>query len=145
MSNALEFLLKIRELSKIVSSYEEEYETLMSRLTSVTYRLKTVDVMKSKEDTFAETVEEMSNAKGLFIDKLNEFAKMRIEAEEYVRQVEDFRHQTVLIKYFFQHKTLEQTAVDMDMSYRWVCDLKDVAVKRFEKIYENSKKNSICS
>ena len=55
-----EYLWKIREMSEVVKTYEEEYETLMSRLTSVTYKQKDVNIMKSKEDFFPETVEKMS-------------------------------------------------------------------------------------
>lgn len=135
---AKEYLLKIRDLKEIVDTYDEEYQTLMARLTSVTYRQKEMNIMQSKEDRFAENVDKMSQMKIMLTEKLREFAELRIEAEGYVRQIEDFRLQTVLIKYFFQHKTLEQIAVDMDLSYRWVCELKDTAVVEFSKIFEKS-------
>lgn len=135
-----EFLLQIRELSKIVRAYDEEYETLMARLTSITYRQKDINIMKSKEDTFPETVEKMAEIKKLLIEKLREFSDLRLKAEDMIRQVEDYRYQTVIIKFYFQAKTIEQVAVDMDISYRWVCDLKKDAVRVFEKIYEKSEK-----
>lgn len=131
-----EYLWKIREMSEVVKTYEEEYETLMSRLTSVTYKQKDVNIMKSKEDFFPETVEKMSEIKDIYFDALNEYAKMRIYADRTIRQMQDHRHKAVLIKYYFQHKTLEQVAEEMDISYRWVCDLKDMALKEFEKKFK---------
>lgn len=133
-----EYLLKIKDLANIVKAYEEEYETLMARLTSITYHAKDVNVMSSKEDRMPETIEKMSQAKLMLSDKLREFASLRIEADSMVRQIEDFRLQTILVKYYFQGKTLEQIAVDMDMSYRWICELRDEAVLEFNKIFKKN-------
>lgn len=137
---SLDYLLKIRELSAITKSYDDEYQTLMARLTSISYRPKEVNVQSSRKDTLPETIEKMSNVKLLLVEKLGEFAELRCEAEKMVRMIEDYRYQTVIIKYFFQNKTIEQTAVEMDRSYRWICDVKRDSIAEFDKVYKKCKK-----
>ena len=134
------FLIQIRDMNSIINSYEDELDVLMTRLTSTTSKPKDVNVMFSREDTLPENIEKVTLLKEEIKKRLDEFAKMRIEADGYLRQIDDFRLQTVISKYYFQGKTLEQIAVEIGKSYQWTCELRDRAVEEFEKIMKKSKK-----
>lgn len=134
------FLKQIREIELIIDTYEEEYEILMSRLTSTTVKPKEVNVMSSKEDTLPEDIEELIELKKKINKSINEYAKMKIDAKMMVDQIENFLYQSVLIKYYFQHKTLEQISCEIDKTYQWTCELRDRALDEFEKIFQ---KNSV--
>ena len=134
------FLIQIRDMNSIINSYEDELDVLMTRLTSTTSKPKDVNVMFSREDTLPENIEKVTLLKEEIKKRLDEFAKMRIEADTYLRQIDDFRLQTVISKYYFQSKTLEQIAVEIGKSYQWTCELRDRAVEEFEKIMKKSKK-----
>ena len=134
------FLIHIRDMNGIINSYEDELDVLMTRLTSTTSKPKDVNVMFSREDTLPENIEKVTLLKEEIKKRLDEFAKMRIEADTYLRQIDDFRLQTVISKYYFQSKTLEQIAVEIGKSYQWTCELRDRAVEEFEKIMKKSKK-----
>lgn len=134
------FLIQIRDMNSIINSYEDELDVLMARLTSTTSKPKDVNVMFSREDTLPENIEKVTLLKEEIKKRLDEFAKMRIEADGYLRQIDDFRLQTVISKYYFQGKTLEQIAVEIGKSYQWTCELRDRSVEEFEKIMKKSKK-----
>ena len=127
-------------MNGIINSYEDELDVLMTRLTSTTSKPKDVNVMFSREDTLPENIEKVTLLKEEIKKRLDEFAKMRIEADTYLRQIDDFRLQTVISKYYFQSKTLEQIAVEIGKSYQWTCELRDRAVEEFEKIMKKSSK-----
>ena len=110
------FLIQIRDMNSIINSYEDELDVLMTRLTSTTSKPKDVNVMFSREDMLPENIEKVTLLKEEIKKRLDEFAKMRIEADGYLRQIDDFRLQTVISKYYFQSKTLEQIAVEIDKS-----------------------------
>ena len=134
------FLIQIRDMNSIINSYEDELDVLMARLTSTTSKPKDVNIMFSREDTLPENIEKVTLLKEEIKKRLDEFANMRIEADTYLRQIDDFRLQTVISKYYFQSKTLEQIAVEIDKSYQWTCELRDRAVEEFEKIMKKTKK-----
>lgn len=132
------FLRKIRDIDTVINAYEDELDCLMARLTSTTSKPKDVNVMSTKEDHTPEDIEKMIELKNQIRDTINQYAEMKMKAKLILDKLSDYRHQTVLIKYYFQHKTLEQIAVEMDKSYQWICELRERGLEEFDKIFKKS-------
>lgn len=138
MISARAYLEQVRSMNLIIQTYEDELDMLMTRLTSTTSKPKDVNVMSSREDTLPDDIEKLIELKKKISENLNRFAKQRIEADAIINQIPDYRYQSVLIKYYFQNKTLEQVAVEMDKSYQWTCELRDRALVEFGKILKKN-------
>ena len=70
---------------------------------------------------------------GLMAERIVELILMKKKAAKIVKLIPQIQLQTVLFKYYFLNKTLEQTAAEMDLSYQWVCRLHGMALVEFEK------------
>lgn len=135
-----EFLKNIKRADLIIQTMQEDIDFLWTKLTSTTAKPKEVNVMVTKEDLMPETIEKIINLRKEINEKIDEYVDMRTEAKRMVDQIEDYNLQAVLIKYYFQNKTLEQTSVEIDKSYQWTCELRDRALLEFEKIFSKNQK-----
>lgn len=136
---AKEYLEQIRDLDKLITTYQDEIDVIMAKLTSTTVKAKEVNVKSSKEDKTAETIEKLILLKEKVNNYIDQYADMKEFATKVVNCIEPLQTRIVIIKYYFQAKTLEQVAVDIDRTYQWVCELRDRGIKEFEK---NAKKFS---
>jgi DNA-directed RNA polymerase specialized sigma subunit len=132
--DAKTYLHQIKDLDKLINTYQDEIDMLMTRVTSTTQRIKEVNVMTSKENTFDETIAKIIDLRNEINDLIDKYVDMKNAARKIVEQIPQINYQIVLIKYYFQNKTYEQTAVEMNMSYQWICELHKKALKEFEKI-----------
>ena len=69
------------------------------------------------------------------IDKLVEIKK---EIFDLIQNIDDSKCRTLLISYYINCKTLEQTADEMDYDVRWIHALHKKAIKKVQEILNSS-------
>lgn len=132
--DAKAYLHQIKDLDNLINAYQDEIDVLMSRVTSTTKHIKEVNIMTSNENRFDETMAKIIDMRNEINDLIDKYVDMKKSARRTVERISQVNYQVVLIKYYFQNKTFEQTAVEMNLSYQWVCELHKKAVAEFEKI-----------
>lgn len=128
-----EYLYQLKDVDNLISTYQEEADMLMTRLTSTTQRIKEVNVISSQKNQFDDTIAKVLDLRNEINAQIDKYVGMKAEARKIVEKIQPLKYQTVLIKYYFQNKTFEQTAVEMGKSYQWVCELHGRALQEFEK------------
>jgi DNA-directed RNA polymerase specialized sigma subunit len=128
-----EYLYQLKDVDNLISTYQEEADMLMTRLTSTTQRIKEVNVISSQKNQFDDTIAKVLDLRNEINAQIDKYVDMKAEARKIVEKIQPLKYQTVLIKYYFQNKTFEQTAVEMGKSYQWVCELHGRALQEFEK------------
>lgn len=128
-----EYLYQLKDIDNLISTYQEEADMLMTRLTSTTQRIKEVNVISSQKNQFDDTIAKVLDLRNEINAQIDKYVDMKAEARRIVENIQPLKYQTVLIKYYFQNKTFEQTAVEMGKSYQWVCELHGRALQEFEK------------
>ena len=128
-----EYLYQLKDVDNLISTYQEEADMLMTRLTSTTQRIKEVNVISSQKNQFDDTIAKVLDLRNEINAQSDKYVDMKAEARKIVEKIQPLKYQTVLIKYYFQNKTFEQTAVEMGKSYQWVCELHGRALQEFEK------------
>lgn len=128
-----EYLYQLKDVDNLISTYQEEADMLMTRLTSTTQRIKEVNVISSQKNQFDDTITKVLDLRNEINAQIDKYVDMKAEARKIVEKIQPLKYQTVLIKYYFQNKTFEQTAVEMGKSYQWVCELHGRALQEFEK------------
>lgn len=128
-----EYLYQLKDVDNLISTYQEEADMLMTRLTSTTQRIKEVNVISSQKNQFDDTIAKVLDLRNEINAQIDKYVDMKAKARKIVEKIQPLKYQTVLIKYYFQNKTFEQTAVEMGKSYQWVCELHGRALQEFEK------------
>lgn len=128
-----EYLYQLKDVDNLISTYQEEADMLMTRLTSTTQRIKEVNVISSQKNQFDDTIAKVLDLRNEINAQIDKYVDIKAEARKIVEKIQPLKYQTVLIKYYFQNKTFEQTAVEMGKSYQWVCELHGRALQEFEK------------
>lgn len=137
---AKQFLITIRNLDKIIDTYQQEADMVYARLTSTTAHIKEVNVQTSKEDTMAVNVARLIELRQKINDSIDKYVDMKEVALEALEQMSNDNEKYVIMEYYFHHKTLEQIAVDMDNSYQWICELRNRGIEHFGDIVKKLKK-----
>lgn len=131
------YLRQIKDMDNLINTYQDEIDVLMTMATSTTQHIKEVNVMTSHENQFEDTMAKIIDMRNEINELIDKYVEMKIFARRIVEQIQPFNYQTVLLKYYFQNKTFEQTAVEMNMSYQWICELHGRALTEFEKIQKS--------
>jgi len=127
-------LRPIKLMESQIRSVEEEIERLMAVATKMT---PTYDANKVT-GTPKNRVEEAT----IKIDEYRaKLSRMVLKSLDYknrclnkVEKIETGTLRTILIYYYFQNKTLEQTAEELDHSYQWTYELFKSALDEYAKI-----------
>ena len=133
---AKEYLYQLKDASKLIETLTEECERLKNTSQNQAIRYDSIKIKAPKNETGPQESSYIS-LEGLTIkveNELKKLANIETRALDVIAQIKDLRLRTVLIKYYIQNKTFEQTAVEMDLTYRWVCELHGQALKEFDAL-----------
>jgi len=135
---AKEYLRNLRRLDQQCGALLTSIEELHSRITRVTPTIshapKSGGGLKKDQKMMAQ----MIDLKAEFRGKMDEYLELKKKVFRQINELKDSRHQLVLMHYYVNGKTWEETAVEMKISYRWVLSLHGQALKEFEKLHGRS-------
>ena len=127
-------LKPIKEMESRIRTIEEEIERLMTVATKMTPNYEGTRVSGTPKNRIEEAtikIEEYRNKLSKMVLKSLDHKNMCLNK---VEKIEIGTLRTILILYYFQDKTLEQTAEEINKSYQWTYELFSSALDEYCKI-----------
>lgn len=135
MSNAKEYLQKIKYYDDRINYGLEEYEKLQAMVTRITPVLKQDVVSASgSQDKLGDTVAKMVDLLTQINRDTDTYVDLKREAKALLDKVKNPTYYKILHKRYVLYHSLEQIAVEMNYTYRWVKRLHGRALQAFEKL-----------
>ena len=92
-----EYLYQLKDVDNLISTYQEEADMLMTRLTSTTQRIKEVNVISSQKNQFDDTIAKVLDLRNEINAQIDKYVDMKAEARRIVEKIQPLKYQTVLI------------------------------------------------
>ena len=134
-SPAKKYLSRIRLYDARIESGLQELSDLEEMVTRITPVLKQ-DVVSSSssQDKLGDTVAKIADLREKINRDVDAFVDLKEEALVKLRKVEKPEYYDILHKRYFEYQSLEQIAVSMNYTYRWIRRLHGRALQAFEKV-----------
>ena len=127
-------LKPIKEMESRIRSIEEEIERYMALATKMTPNYDGNKIQGTPKNKIEEATIKIEEYRGKLSRALLKSLDYKNKCLNKVEKMETGTLRTILILYYFQNKTLEQTAEEMDRSYRWTYDMFTSALDEYAKI-----------
>lgn len=127
-------LKPIKEMESEIRSIEEEIERLMAVATKMTASYDGDRVSGTPKNKLEEATIRIEEYRGKLNKALVRSLDYKNRCLNKVEKIEIQTLRTILILYYFQNKTLEQTAEEMEHSYRWTYEMYTSALDEYAKI-----------
>ena len=134
MSEAKEYLQKIKLYDARIENGLQELSALEDMVKRITPVLKQ-DVVSSSgsQDKLGDTVAKIADLRDQINRDVDAFVDLKKEAAAKLARVEKAEYYEILHKRYFKYQSLEQIAVSMNYTYRWIRRLHGRALQAFEK------------
>lgn len=114
-------LKQIRILDELINDKILEIENLKTLVTKVNAACEGDRVQSSGSgDKLGDTVAKIVDLQKEINDDIDRFVDLKVECMNYVDYLDDKLLIGILYKRYFQYKTYEQIAEELDVSSRWV-------------------------
>ena len=143
-NEAKKYLERIKWLDVLIDSKLEELEKLNSLVKRITPVMSAASgAGGGNQDRLGDTVAKIVDMRNEIDKATDVFIDMKREAIALLERIERPEYYQVLHKRYIQYKSLENIAVELNYSWRWVCKLHGRALQAFEKVLEeaHSQKN----
>ncbi len=131
---AKDFLLQLKDIDDLIKAKQEEIVRADAMGMCISHRIKEVCVQKSQNyNRISDSAVAVVELEDEIAHQIVKLLLVKKKASMILDKVTPLRFQTVLLKYYFQNKTLEQTAEEMNVSYQWVCELHKKALKEYQR------------
>lgn len=128
---AKQWLNRARRLDEELAKLEDTRERIYARVTSITQSYDSDGAQSSKDPHKFDRLAELD---GLISERTDELVHIKAEILAAINRLPDRRQRLVLISYYVDGKTWEQTAVDMNYSYMHVTRIHGYALQEIEKM-----------
>ena len=134
-SPAKTYLNKIRLYDARIENGLQELSDLEEMVTRITPVLKQ-DVVSSSssQDKLGDTVAKIADLRVKINQDVDAFVDLKREAMGMLAKVEKPEYYDILHKRYVEYQSLEQIAVSMNYTYRWIRRLHGRALQAFEKV-----------
>lgn len=135
MESAKEYLQNIKRYDAIIDAKQREIDDLYALITRVTPVLKT-DVVSGggNQDKIGSAVAKITDLQAELNRDIDHFVDLKREAASKLGKVTKAEYYEILHKRYFEYQSLEQIAVSMNYTYRWIRRLHGRALNVFGKI-----------
>ena len=127
-------LKPIKDMERDIRSVELEIERLMAVATKMTTNYDGINVQASPRNKIEETMVKVEEYRSRLSNMLLKHLDYKNKCLNKVSQIQPPSLRKILIYYYFQDKTLEQTAEMIDKSARWTHDMYDMALDKYSEI-----------
>ena len=127
-------LKPIKNMERRIRSYEQEIERLMAVATKMTPSYNTDRPSGTYHNKIEEAVIKIEEYRAKLSKEIVKQLDYKNRCLNKVERIQTGTLRTILIYYYFQNKTLEQTAEEIDRSYRWTYDMFTSALDEYAKI-----------
>ena len=134
---AKDYLYQLKSIDNCVRTNLEEILRLEELLENKAVSLKDINIQSSgAHDAIGSQVPKIVDIMNETEEYIGSMLDIREHAKRVIKEIKDHRLQTILMKYYIHNKTFEQTAVEMDLTYRWIVELHGQALNEYEVIEE---------
>ena len=127
-------LKPIKAMESQIQSIEEEIERYMTLATKMTPNYDGVRIQGTPKNKTEEATIKIEEYRAKLSKVLLKSLDYKNKCLNKVERMETGTLRTILILYYFQNKTLEQTAEELDRSYRWTYEMYTSALDEYSRI-----------
>ena len=113
----------LKTLDVDIRAAEQEIERLMTVATKMTTNYDPVNISGTPRNKLEDVIIKMDAYKANLNKYLLNYLDRKNECLNKVQKIETGTLRSILIYYYFQNKTLEQTAEEINKSYQWTYEL----------------------
>ena len=113
----------LKTLDVDIRAAEQEIERLMTVATKMTTNYDPVNISGTPKNKLEDVIIKMDAYKANLDKYLLNYLDRKNECLNKVQKIEIGTLRSILIYYYFQNKTLEQTAEEINKSYQWTYEL----------------------
>lgn len=128
---AKQWLNRGRRIDQEISKLMETKALIEARLTSITQSYDSDGAQSTKDPHKFDRLVEIDS---LISERADELTRTKAEILTTINQLPDSRQRMVLISYYIDGKTWEQTAVDLHYSYMHIMRIHGYALVEIEKM-----------
>lgn len=133
-SEAKHELKPIKDMEKDIRSVELEIERLMAVATKMTTNYDGINVQGSPKNKLEEAMIRIEQYRSKLSNMMLKHLDYKNRCLNKVEKIQPKSLQKILIYYYFQDKTLEQTAEIIDRSYQWTYTMYQTALDKYSEI-----------
>lgn len=127
-------LRPIKEMEKDIRSVEEEIERLMAIATKMTTNYDGINVQGTPSNKMEEAVVKIEQYRSKLSTMMLKHLDYKNQCLNKVEKIRPKSLQKLLIYYYFQDCTLEETAEKIERSYQWTYEMYKTALEEYAKI-----------
>ena len=127
-------LKPIKDMEKDIKSVELEIERLMAVATKMTTNYDGINIQSSPRNKIEETMVKVEEYRSRLSNMLLKHLDYKNKCMNKVSQIQPPSLRKILIYYYFQDNTLEETAELIGKSARWTHDMYDTALDKYSEI-----------
>ncbi|RDU21927.1 DUF1492 domain-containing protein [Anaerosacchariphilus polymeriproducens] len=131
---AKEYLYQLKDIDDLINSNQEEVDRLRAMATNISVTYSDEPHGSGTSDKVGNTVVKIADLENEINDLIDELVDLKREIISIIKQIKGIRERTILIKRYINNKTLEQSAVEMGISYIWARKIHGMALLEFEKV-----------
>lgn len=132
---AKQWLNRGRRIDQEISKLLDSRRAIEEQLTSITQQYNSDGAQMTKDPHKFDRIAEINNMISI---RVTDLMNTKAEIMKVIYQLHDSRQRMVLLSYYIDGKTWEQTAVDMNYSFRQVTRIHGRALQEVEKIQKMS-------
>lgn len=129
-------LKEIKVLQADIDVVNEEIEMLYGTITRMTSSLDKLGVQSSSQNRLEETLIKIDKYRTRLQKLVGEMISHKEKCLAIVEKIEPKTLRTILMYYYFQNHTLEQTAEYLNHSYQWTYDLFTSALEKYCELHD---------
>ena len=133
-SEAKKELRPIKDLDSEIRSIELEIERLMAVATKMTANYDPMNVSSTPKNKLEEATIKIDEYRRRLSRMVLKSLDYRNKCMDKIEKMETPSLRKILLLYFFQDKTIEQTAETIDRSVRWTYEMYATALDEYAKI-----------
>lgn len=127
-------LRPIKDMDSDIRSIEMEIERLMAVATKMTANYDPMNVSSTPNNKMEEAILKIEEYRSRLSKMLLKSLDYRNACLNKIEQIEPASLQKILVLYYFQDKTIEQTAEAINHSVRWTYDMYTTALDKYAEI-----------
>ena len=132
---ARDYLERLRRIAYVIGSLEQHRKYVIEETTRITASLNGVCVQHDPSDPTARGAISVGEYDAFLRDRIQDLAKMRMEAFCLIDKIPDARLQEVLVNRYVHNWSWDKVSAEMHFEIAWVFKLHGYALQEFEKVY----------
>lgn len=141
MIDAKAYLQCVKLYDTSIESKLREIEHLKEMITKITATLKQDAAFGAggNHDKIGDAIAKIVDLQNEINQAVDEYVDLKRKAEAAICQIQDADHAAILRKRYFEYKTWETIACEMNYTYQWVCKLHGRALQSLSGVLKKQK------